>query len=166
MDVFWCPRVTERHDNIAAVAYFKASILQSPNFRSIDEAWEKFPWPILKNFSNSGLKERMRKRIPSAWNKTLLRLNSSLCSFKYVSVRPTHDILDTTCCVRCMWYSHINRASEISQTFRSHHQILDVRMVTWSKFHTQEPQLSSDLWTSLSCCAFCLLNLKWCIFFT
>jgi hypothetical protein len=49
----------------------------------------------------------------------------------------------------------------IFQKSRSHLQILHMRSVTWSKFDIEDPQLWSDLWTSLLPDAFCLVHVNW-----
>jgi hypothetical protein len=64
------------------------------------------------------------------------------------------------------WYvasspSSISRGAEICQNSSRHLQILGARRVTWGKFHNENPQFCSDLWTLLLCSALCLVYVIW-----
>ena len=50
---------------------------------------------------------------------------------------------------------------EIFQKYRSHLQILGVRRMTWIKLHTEDPQILSDVWTSLLSVAFCPVHVNY-----
>jgi hypothetical protein len=49
----------------------------------------------------------------------------------------------------------------ICQSPWNHTQILGSRRVTWSTFHTEDPQFCSDLWTSLLPVVFCSVRVGW-----
>jgi hypothetical protein len=62
---------------------------------------------------------------------------------------------DETICV------FIASSPQIFYTSRSHLEFLGSRRVTWSKFHTEDPQFWSELWTSLLSGTFCSLHFNW-----
>ena len=53
------------------------------------------------------------------------------------------------------------RGSQIFQKPRNHLQILAARSVTFKKYHTQDSQHWSELWTLLLSGAFCLVHVNW-----